>query len=773
VTNPDEKDDVFISYNSKDVLAVDVLDLRLKACGIRCWRDEWKMSVGDDVVQCLGKAIQESSIVIAFVGGSGLGPWQKREIFSAQIEKRITKSKHILPVFFRGISSEEREKLADFLETRSGLVFRHLDEEEAFEKLLKPIHAKLLAEEPSREFFPCDDVAALWKELENPYKGLKNFSEGDWERFCGREKAMEELVERIESILSAPGKVRLLVLSGASGCGKSSLARAGLMARLKKKWGAPWRYKTIEHPSDNPVHTLATEVAGDGWKKFEAEVYDDIRALDRKMSQDIPGGVDGRFVLLVDQFEEVFTVCQDEKQRHAFLSNLLVAATKDNGKGMVILTLRSEFLKSFMEAVDDLEGEKKVCNGKAQRLKDRSIYNVTLMLKEELREAIEWPAKPLGVSYDETLLKELLDEAIFARKDQRAREGILPLLQVVLHELWQYRAPRRIRHEAYQTTGGIRGALEKQANKLYEELDESERHLAQHIFLNLLRMNPDAPETRQRVSVNGFSVQGHDKKEVEKVVQRLVDARLLVSDKEGKVEIIHEALIQHWSVLREWVESNREGLKRKQHIEDRAQRWKNGDDGDLLTDKALDAALKWVEEDAKSPVPLGLNKDAKEFLEASKNRPDESGLLRAALEQHQAKEQAHHLVSKSQDQRADVRLLLAMASIQEVEKTQTRALAASERALLDTFQAHPQLHSYLHGHTNPVKALTFSPDGKLLASASYDKTIQLWDVSRQSWRERARKTANRNMTLEEWRTHMGERPYRKIFEDLPGPSDAP
>ena len=698
-----------------------VLEARLKAHGIHCWRDEWEMLAGDDVVTSLREGIEASSIVIVFIGRNSLGPWQKREIVSAKMEQRLRETKRLIPVFFPGPSKEEREKLADFLQTPLGIVFSHLDEKAPFEKLLK----KLSAAEPGKALLPCEGGAPPWMELQNPYKGLNKFLEGDCQHFFGREAATAALMENVAKALSAPEKARLFVLTGASGCGKSSLARAGLMAGLKAKWGDKWRYATVDHPGNNPLNELATKLSGETRRSFEAELHADTRALDSKMSQSVPDGSDGKFVLLVDQFEEVFTLCESADRCRAFIANLLFAASRDNGKGIVILTLRSEFWQSFMDAVEE---EKKACNGKASLFKESSIKPVAPMDRSELRQAIEAPAQQMGVGYEAALLEKLLEDAGTAQKDKDVREGILPLLQVALEELWQFRNPHHISYGAYQETGGIRGALEKRANDIYGSFDEAQRRIAQHIFLNLLRINPDAPETRQRVGADEFSVNGHDKKEVAKVVESLVDGRLLVSDK-GEVEIIHETLISHWGILRDWVENSRESLKRRQQMEDRAKLWQNGD-GDLLTGKALDAALKWVEEDDKSPVPLGLSEDAKKFLEASKTQQDKSDQharqQRAAAEAQRLASAA--LAEQNKKERVDLSLLLAMASIQEMEATQNPALAESERVLLTAFRSHPQLDSYLYGHTDVVNSLAFSPDGSVLASASHDKTIILWNL---------------------------------------------
>ena len=760
VTKPTKKYDAFINYNSRDKHSVDVLEARLKTQGIHCFRDVWHTVPGRGVTSQLLEGIQESSLFIACIGPHSVGPWQAKEMVSA-LEERL-KGHEVIPVFFPGLSPEAREALVEFLQSKTYVLFEnHLDEKGPFKQLMRALQGALKKAEPDRAFPESPDEAPR-RELQNPYKGLEKFYEEDSARFFGRQKATREILEDIKQAVSTPERVRLFILTGVSGWGKSSLARAGVMAGLKEAWGDTWRYATMDCPGDSPLHALATKMAGDAWQSFEEALQQDKRVLDSKMSQSIPDGSDGKFVLLVDQFEELFTLCQDEKQRRAFMDNLLFAATKSNGKGIVLLTLRSEFLQKFSNAVDA-----QACNGKAYECGKINIPSANMSISE-LREAIVGPAHLMGAGYEAALLDKLLEDAGAMHKNKGAKEGILPLLQVVLQELWPHRKPNHIGYEAYKATGGIRGALEKRANAIYGGLNETQQCMAQHIFLNLLRINPDAPETRQRACADGFAIPGYAKEEVAQVLQKLVDGRLLVSDK-GEVEIIHEALIHHWSVLRDWVESQREGLKRKQHIEDRAKLWQNGT-GDLLTGNTLAAALAWKTEDAASAVPLGLNSTAREFLKASRKHQEderqkentrlrrqrivyavfaavmfvlavtaafmwkESNRQRVFAEQQRTVAEVRRLASSAlleRNNRVDLSLLLAMASIQEMEATGNPALAESERALLTTLEWSPLLDSYLHGHTNDVNALAFSPDGRMLASASRDNTLILWDVKKQ------------------------------------------
>jgi len=749
--------DIFINYNSRDALAVEVLVGRLESQGLQCFRDVWETVPGRGVVPQLLEGLVRSRVVVVFIGRQAIGPWQAREVLSA-LQERL-EGKCLLPVFFPGFPPEEREKLSEFLKSPTQVLFRqHLDEKLPFEQLLKAIEGELKKQTPGRVFVESQRELPR-RELKNPYKGLNKFLEKDSDCFFGRQKATREIIEDIERAATSPERVRLFILTGVSGSGKSSLARAGVMAGLRKKWGEEWQYATVGNPGREPLYELALQMPSA--EKFEEALLGDKRALDKHICKRMPDTEDGKFVLLIDQFEEIFTLCREDKQRRALLNNLLFASSKDNGKCIVVLTLRNEFLQHFVDMV-----EEEACNGKAYVCRRSSVPSVG-MSRSELREAILGPAHLMGVGYNAALLDGLLEDASVLQEEAEAREGILPLLQVALEELWPYRNPNHIEYDAYKETGGIRGALGKRADDIYGGLNEEERGIAQYIFLNLLRMNPNAPETRQRVRVNELTVQGKEKAAVESVVERLVDGRLLLSDK-GEVEIIHEALIHHWSILREWVESSQEGIKRKQQIEDRAKFWQSGE-GDLLTGKALASALEWVEEDNNSPAPLGLNTKAREFLEDSKKRQEEerrkentqlrrqrvayavfsafmtvlatiaafmwheSNQQRIRADQQRAVAQARRLASSSlleQNKRVDLSLLLAVASIQEMEATHNPALAESEGALLRTLQLHPQLGSYLHGHTGDVKSLAFSPDGRLLASASWETNFILWDLEK-------------------------------------------
>ena len=500
---PGKKYDVFVNYNSRDFPFVIVLVERLKMQGISCFLDRWHTRAGKNAITQLMEGIKESSIFVAFVGKYGIGPWQKWEIDTA-LEEGI--KKHcIIPVLSPDVSSEEMASVASSLAVKTRVSFEnHLDEEPPFDDLLKAIKEELKEREPDRKFTQESDNVTE-RNRRNPYKGLRAFLDQDHKYFFGRQKATQKIIDNIEKAISDPKKARLFVLTGVSGCGKSSLARAGVMAELRKTWGKKWRYVTVI-PREKPLRSL-TEKISVAESDFQARLLEDKSTLNRQISQIMGDTGEGKFVLLIDQFEEVFTLREDERECRAFIDNLLFAACKDDGKGVIILTLRNEFLQNFIDAVDE-----ESCNGKAYLCRKESIEPVTSLDDSELHEIIVKPAHLKGVGYDLALIETLRKEASKMRKDKGMREGILPLLQVALEKLWQYRYLNQIRYESYKTyeeTNGIRGVLEKHADDIYQAFGEAQRRIVQRIFLNLIHINsdtPDEPETRQRATFKDIAV---------------------------------------------------------------------------------------------------------------------------------------------------------------------------------------------------------------------------------------------------------------------------
>ena len=332
---------------------------------------------------------------------------------------------------------------------------------------------------------------------------------------------------------------------------------------------------------------------------------------------------DRRLVVLVDQFEEIFTLCPIEREltRRAFIDTLLHAATVVGGRALVILTLRADFL-----------GKCASHQALAAALSDGQEL-VGPMTKDELRRAIEQPAYRVGCEIEPGLTELLLH-------DVTGQPGTLPLLQYALWELWQRRNDRRLTIAAYNAIGGVRGALEKRADEIVATLNDPEREVCRRVFLRLTQPGDGTEDTKRRAPLRDLLDSTSDAQSVEAVIGRLTIARLITitghartahqgdgSDQESYVEVGHEALIRGWTQLRHWIDADRAGLRLHYQLTEAARGWKRqaGDTGFLFQGTPLAVVRKWAE-----AHPQELNHGEYEFLEASvkqeqERRADEAG----------------------------------------------------------------------------------------------------------------------------------------------------
>jgi hypothetical protein len=315
--------------------------------------------------------------------------------------------------------------------------------------------------------------------------------------------------------------------------------------------------------------------------------------------------------VLVDQFEEVFTLSTDTRasigatrsfhdisqlspgaaRRKAFINNLIYAAGIAGGKTIVVLTMRADFygkcasypnLAAALSEHQDLVGP---------------------MTREELREVIERPAQLVGLELERGLTEMLL-------RDMEDQPGALPLLQHALWELWQRREGRRLTIAAYTAIGGLEGALEQQANAIFEGMSRDEQETCRRIFLRLTQPGEGSEDTKCRVAVTQLG----DSAAVSSVINRLTDVRLITAEKGSFVEVSHEALIRSWSKLRTWIEADREALRTQHRLTEAAAEWAaSGKSADYLYQGAR---LAETEEWSKTPE-ADLTRHEQEFLTAS------------------------------------------------------------------------------------------------------------------------------------------------------------
>ncbi|MEX1028201.1 MAG: SUMF1/EgtB/PvdO family nonheme iron enzyme [Candidatus Paceibacterota bacterium] len=415
----------------------------------------------------------------------------------------------------------------------------------------------------------------------NPYMGLHAFHEGDADRFFGREKQISRLWDKLRDLQesdSQPGRPRLLPILGPSGSGKSSLARAGLIPELARRPLPGWKDARVavltpgSHPIEALAHVLARVATGDSVptakkREFTAELKlkNDVGQYDglRRIADDISVLAAGPLIVLVDQFEEIYSLCDDKMEREAFIENLLHVAGDISGRVSVVITLRTDFLGETQQhaALNTL-----ICS-------EEQHIMVPAMTEEELRAAIKKPAELAGHPLDEATVNLLIN-------DTKDREGALPLLQFALTRIWDGLTKGIEPAVTYRNIGGVGGALAGEAQRIYDALNDADKRIAKRVFLGLVQLGEGTRDTRRRTMVGNLVSVDEDASDVERVIRRFAgrDTRLLTlsTDEQGAgdtAEVTHEALIDRWDELKEWLNKNREDIRFSRRLDEETRRW--------------------------------------------------------------------------------------------------------------------------------------------------------------------------------------------------------
>jgi len=604
--------DVFLSHGTADKPAVEELARRLKRERIEPWLDKWNLIPGQECQLAMERALADCATCAVFIGPGGLGPWQNEEMRAA-IARRVGEKEgqfRVIPVLLPGMERPERGKLPAFLTATTWVEFRNsLDDEETFRRLLCGIRG----EEPGAG----PDGAPFAGQC--PYRGLEVFDVEHAPFFFGREALTEWLIVKLRASPSGQEN-RFLAILGASGSGKSSLARAGLVPALERgalDGSGEWPIVVLK-PGRDPIESLAVALAGlDGTRPSPVAVQGLMAALcsaentlhltARLALREAPPS--RRLVVLVDQFEEVFTLCEDEAARRALFDNLLYAATVAGGRAIVVLTMRADFY-----------GKCGAYPALAAAMSDNQLL-VGPMTEDELRRAIERPAQLAGGEFEPGLVDLLVEEV-------KEQSSALPLLQDALLALWNRERGYRLTNTSYRELGGLKGALEKRANEVYEQFSEPERATCRQVFLRLIHSDEGTPVTKRRASLADITPSGEGAAAIRDMIQKLVMQRLITTGKEAGlrggdfVEIGHEALIRHWPALKEWIAANRVALRVQERLSIASKEWNERNrDPDLLY-KGL--RLLEVETSLRED---SLNSLERDFLEATRKRAREEAPL--------------------------------------------------------------------------------------------------------------------------------------------------
>jgi WD40 repeat protein/transcriptional regulator with XRE-family HTH domain len=601
----------------------------------------------------------------------------------------------------------------------------------------------------------------------SPYRGLAAFGEQDAAFFFGREAATTQVLERMSRHLAGPG---LLMVSGVSGAGKSSLLRAGVLPRIREDGlaAAPGAVSwpcVVFTPTHAPLDELALRVALLAGTDASAV----RRGLDtspegfvlpaRQAALARPpgpaGGGDGsaavggqpspqrRLLLVVDQFEELFTQCADEGQRRAFVTALHAAGA---GHGpdqapvaLVLLGVRADFearCADYPELADAVQGR----------------YLVTAMTGRQLRMAITEPAKKAGSRVDDDLVEVLLAE-VRTGQPGTFGAGVLPLLSHALDQAWRSRAGRVLTLADYERTGGIEGAVAASAQRVYDGLTPAQQAAARQVFLRLTATSSDGVDTADRATraelTQGKSLA--EAQDVEQVLEAFAAERLLTLAA-GTVELSHEALLTAWPLLRDtWLADTHTDRIAHTRLHTTAADWArhSRDPSYLYTGTLLAAAAGTAARIGADPARHPpLTQDERDFLHASSHAHRRSvrrrqaviaGLLALTLTAVTAAGIAVHNAAIARHQHAIAlsrQLAAESLNIDDTHRVTARRLAVAAWAVFHTSQAksaittllaEQQQQGMLPADPYTVYGVAFSHGGKLLASADADGTVRLWD----------------------------------------------
>ncbi len=602
---------------------------------------------------------------------------------------------------------------------------------------------------------PALIAAYLERESRNvgacPYRGLAAFQPADAPFFFGREAFVARLMEAIQTRPPAT------VVVGPSGSGKSSVVFAGLLPKLQAEGN--WRIAAFR-PGKQPFHALAAVLlpilepdSGKVNRAIKVHALADTLSQGNASLHDIvksaPGETAGtsRLLLLVDQFEELYTLCSHSEIRQRFLDALLtgVLSTAEKGKSLtLLLTMRADFMgqalthRSFVEVLQE------------------SSLLLGPMKREDLRAIIEKPAEKQGARLEAGLAERLLD-------DVGDEPGNLPLLEFALTLLWERLDRGRMTHQAYAEIGRVEGALARYAQQVHDELAQKEREKAQHIFVQLVQPGAGTEDTRR------VATQAEIGEENWPLVQYLAERRLVVTGRDPTtghetVEVVHEALIGRWEQLHVWMDADRAFRTWQERLRAALYQWEisNKDEGALLRGVLLAEAESWLKQRAAdlsatesgfiqagmalrereeaeqkaqrrlelTQISIGLASQAR--LELQGRFPERAVLLAlAALENYPYTWQAERALGQAVLGNR-LRLILrhgAMVNTAMWSSAGTRILTASNDGAARVWDAHTGAELVTFSdHKEGVTTALWSPSEKHVVTTGKDGAVKVWDA---------------------------------------------
>ena len=579
---------VFVCYARADSERVIALKTDLQGRGISVWIDREGLQPGTlDWEEALRTAIRAARVVLLIASPNARSSrYVRDELRIAELYQRP-----VYPLWIEGT------QWMDAVPLGWGGV-QYIDARESHYETAIPELVGLLNTATST---PAK-VSEPDFEPRNPYKGLRAFNSDDASDFFGRDTLINALATALEGALAEDAKgqhcARLLTVIGPSGSGKSSVVMAGLLPRLqqgKLPGSEQWIYLDPIVPGTRPIEALTLALSehlpDKSLKAIREDLEDDSARGLHLLATKLAKRAGTKVVLLVDQFEELFTQTPSENERRHFLELLVTASTEPHSPVIVLLTLRADFYDRPMR-YPQLH----------QLMQAHQTY-VLPMTIHDLREVIEKPtALPdVQMTFEGDLVGDLLFEV-------QSQVGALPLLQFTLDQLFQRRSGRQLALSAYRELGGVKGALTRKAEETYTALPSDEhRKLARALFVRLI--DPGVTEqdtTRRRAALSEFSLaDATQTRRLQEVADAYIAARLLTTNEIAgttTIEVSHEALIREWPRLASWLREAREDIRLQQTISEDTAEWEqHNKPGDrLYRGSQLKDARAWARRNTPS-----------------------------------------------------------------------------------------------------------------------------------------------------------------------------
>ncbi|MES9943630.1 MAG: SUMF1/EgtB/PvdO family nonheme iron enzyme [Candidatus Thiodiazotropha sp.] len=625
---------IFLSYSSPDQDQVEQIARRLDREGYKVWYDNASLVPGESWSDALDQGLRGSSHCLVFVGSDRLNPWQHEEVRTT-INRAVRERSEfrLIPVLLPGVKQPDESVLPEGIMNRQWVRFKtSVDDEDVWRRLISGLHGR----EPG---FPIQSESGAC-----PYKGIDILDVEDSDYFFGRGSITDFILSRLRERITQSGHPRFFAIIGPSGTGKSSLARAGVLAGIAKpdglsdcgRWIDP---PLIFKPGNRPLNALALElIKHDATRQrfaqwsvadLESKLRETANGEHTFLSDEVDVALQGDAYLpvLIDQFEELLKPLSiqadnDKETQHRleeyrqqqfqpFIGNIFFAARQSAGRLLFIITMRDDF---YGQCASD---------PRLAALVNENHKLLTPMSPDELRESVEMPARKNGKAVEPALLALI-------QNDMHNRPGAMPLLQEALEQMWD-KCGKTLTSRVYtEEIGGIKGSLQTKADKTYNglinrtrltsEARQRRESLIRQLFLDLVDQGAGIATSRRRE-------RGElpDDTDMPEILDAFVDARLLLisHDRESDktyFELTHEALIENWSKLKDWLKDRQEVDQIRQRLEqeaaryaneqeqyqDKPEKWRQIEPEFLMKNKRWVEMAHWLERNPVSPSQLAM-----------------------------------------------------------------------------------------------------------------------------------------------------------------------